>query len=42
MYDKLLERCQDDFEKTLHGHVWGQISLKVDVSILSDWVCIFS
>ena len=38
----LLERAHEDFEKTRHGHVWGQISLKVDVSFLPDWVCIFS
>ena len=24
-----MERCQADFEKTRHGHVWGQISRKV-------------
>ena len=29
-----MERCQEDFEKTRHGHVWGQISRKVDLSIL--------
>ena len=26
IHDNLLERCQRDFEKTRHGHVWGQIS----------------
>ena len=31
-----------DFEKTRHGHVWGQISQKVDVSFLPNGVCIFS
>ena len=29
IYDNLLERCQRYFEKTRHGHVWGQISYKV-------------
>ena len=42
IYDNLLEHYQEDFEKTRHGHVWGQISLKVDVSFLPDWVCNFS
>ena len=42
MYDNLLDRCQDDFKKTRHGHVWGQISRKVDFSFLPDWVFIFS
>ena len=32
IHHNLLERCQEDFEKTRHGHVWGQISQKVDVS----------
>ena len=36
IYDNLLEGCQEDFEKTRHGHVWGHISRKVDVSFLSD------
>ena len=26
IYDNLLERAHEDFEKTRHGHVWGQIS----------------
>ena len=42
IYDNLLERAHEDFEKTRHGHVWGQISLKVNVSFLSDCICIFS
>ena len=29
-----MERWQEYFEKTRHGHVWGQISLKVDFSFL--------
>ena len=35
-----MERCQEGFEKTRHGHVSGQISRKVDVSFLPDWVYI--
>ena len=27
-----MKRCQEDFGKTRYGHVWGQISLKVDFS----------
>ena len=41
MYDNLIERGHEDFEKTRHGHIWGQISQKVDVSFLPDRVCIF-
>ena len=33
-----MERGHEDFEKTRHDHVWGQISQKVDVSFLPDWV----
>ena len=29
-----MERAHEDFEKTPHGHVWGQISEKVDFSFL--------
>ena len=34
IYDNLLERCQEDFGKTRPGHVWGQISQKVDFIFL--------
>ena len=37
-----MENGHEDFEETRHGHVWGQISLKVDISFLPNWVCIFS
>ena len=37
-----MERYQQDFGKTRHGHVWGQISRKVDFSFLPNWVCVFS
>ena len=30
-----MKRCQEDFEKTRHSHVWGQISQKVDVSFFT-------
>ena len=36
-----MEHCQEDFEKTRHGHVWGQIAQKVDFSFLPNWICIF-
>ena len=37
-----MERGHEGFEKSRHGHVWGQISLKVHVIFLPDWDCIFS
>ena len=29
-----MERCKENFGKTLHGHVWGQLSQKLDFSFL--------
>ena len=34
IYDNRMQRCQQQLGQTRHGHVWGEISRKVDFSFL--------
>ena len=34
-----MERSHEDFEKTRHGHVWSQISGKLQVGFALFWIC---